>query len=192
MSLKNSSYWSLLSASLSDGNGRYGVNQDPRGRRASFDGNACDLAVLCTPSCRNTPGGPPRTVPLSRDTRLRRAYGNACDLAVLCTPSCRNTPGGPPRTVPLSRDTVPEEEVALVATAGTGTGPHSRRAESGGAEPHSGRRIVSSRSRGCLEACGRFQLYLGGTSAPVPERGLAHQRQRQQRSSAPDAGSGCR
>src|SRR5215208_7879825 len=35
---------------------------DPRGRRASFDGNASHLALLCTPSCRNTPG-PPARVP---------------------------------------------------------------------------------------------------------------------------------
>ena len=57
-------YWRLLLASLSEGSSRIAVNR----RRASFDGNAYFLALLCTPSCRNTPGGPPRIVPLSRDT----------------------------------------------------------------------------------------------------------------------------
>ena len=105
-------YWPLLLASLSDGSCRIAVNR----RRASFDGNACDLALLCTPSCRNSPGGPPRIVPLSCDNRRRPSFdGNACDLALLCTPSCRNSPGGPPRTVPLSSYT---EEVGatLVVT----------------------------------------------------------------------------
>jgi hypothetical protein len=63
MPLKNS-YWPLLLASLSDGSCRIAVNR----RHASFDGNACDLAILCTLSCRNTPGGPPRTFPLSSYT----------------------------------------------------------------------------------------------------------------------------
>jgi len=58
-------YWRLLLASLSDGSCRIAVN---RRRRASFDGNAYLLALLCTPSCRNTAGGSPRTVPLSCDT----------------------------------------------------------------------------------------------------------------------------
>ena len=100
MPLRNSSYWPLLLASLSDGSCRIAVNR----RRASFDGNAYFLALLCTPSCRNSPGGPPRIVPLSCDNRRRRASfdGNAYVLALLCTPSCRNSPGGPPRTVPLS------------------------------------------------------------------------------------------
>ena len=57
-------YWPLLLASLSDGSCRIAVNR----RRASFDGNAYFLALLCTPSCRNSPGGPPRTVPLSSYT----------------------------------------------------------------------------------------------------------------------------
>jgi hypothetical protein len=101
-------YWRLLLASLSEGSCRIAVNR----RRASFDGNAYFLALLCTPSCRNSPGGSPRTVPLSCDNRRRRSFfdGNACDLALLCTPSCRNSPGGSSRTVPLSSYT--EEEVA--------------------------------------------------------------------------------
>ena len=100
-------YWRLLLASLSDGSCRIAVNR----RRASFDGNAYVLALLCTPSCRNSPGGPPRTVPLSCDNRRRRSSfdGNACDLAVLCTPGCRNTAGGSSRTVPLSSYTEEEE-----------------------------------------------------------------------------------
>ena len=98
MPLKNL-YWPLLLASLSEGSCRIAVNRC----RPSFDGNAYFLALLCTPSCRNSPGGPPRIVPLSCDNRRRPSFdGNACDLALLCTPSCRNSPGGSPRTVPLS------------------------------------------------------------------------------------------
>jgi hypothetical protein len=105
-------YWPLLLASLSDGSCRIAVNR----RRASFDGNACDLALLCTLNRRNTSGGPPRTVPLSCDNCRRASFdGNACDLALLCTPNCRNTPGGSSRTVPLSSDT--EEEAAVTAVA---------------------------------------------------------------------------
>jgi hypothetical protein len=63
MPLKNS-YWPLLLASLSDGSCRIAVNR----RRASFDGNASLLALLCTPGCRNTAGGSSRTVHLSSDT----------------------------------------------------------------------------------------------------------------------------
>ena len=98
-------YWRLLLASLSEGSCRIAVNR----RRAFFDGNACFLALLCTPSCRNSPGGPPRTVPLSCDNRRRASFGNASLLALLCTPGCRNSPGGSSRTVPLSSYT---EEVA--------------------------------------------------------------------------------
>jgi hypothetical protein len=104
-------YWRLLLASLSEGSCRIAVNR----RRSFFDGNAYFLALLCTPSCRNSPGGSPRTVPLSCDNRRRRSFfdGNACDLALLCTPSCRNSPGGSSRTVPLSSYT--EEVVATWA-----------------------------------------------------------------------------
>ena len=104
-------YWRLLLASLSEGSCRIAVNR----RRAFFDGNACFLALLCTPSCRNSPGGPPRTVPLSCDNRRRASFGNASLLALLCTPGCRNSPGGSSRTVPLSSYTeeVAEEEEAV-------------------------------------------------------------------------------
>ena len=92
----------IVGKSLRDGSCRIAVNRC----RASFDGNAYLLALLCTPSCRNSPGGPPRTVPLCCDIRRRRASsdGNAYLLALLCTPSCRNSPGGLPRTVPLCCD----------------------------------------------------------------------------------------
>ena len=150
MPLKNS-YWPLLLARLSDGSCRIAVNQDPRGRRASFDGNASLLALLCTPSCRNTPGGPHRSVPLSRDTRRRRrAYGNASLQALPCTPSYRNTPG-PPRTGPLSRYTVAAAHLVaaaahlVAAAAMVGTRPEcqdrrqgGRRAALCGCQPHSG------------------------------------------------------
>jgi hypothetical protein len=113
MPLKNL-YWPLLLASLSEGSCRIAVNR----RRASFDGNAYFLALLCTPSCRNSPGGPPRTVPLSCDNRRRRSFfdGNAYFLALLCTPGCRNSPGGSSRTVPLSSYTEEVVVATLVAT----------------------------------------------------------------------------
>ena len=147
---------------------------DPRGRRASFDGNASLLALLCTPSCRNTPGGPHRTVPLSRDTV---AAEEAAHLVAA-----------------VAHLVVAAAHLVAAVMVGTGTCPHSRRAAFCGAQPHSGCRR-KFRARRCLERGGRLEIDLGctaGGSAPVPERGLAHQRERQQRSSAPDAGSGCR
>ena len=63
MWLKNSSYWRLLLAGLSEGSCRIAAN-----RRRAYDGSASLLVLLCTPSCRNTAGGSFRTVPLSCDT----------------------------------------------------------------------------------------------------------------------------
>jgi hypothetical protein len=49
---------------------------------------------------------------------------------------------------------------AVVVTAAVvvaSTGPQCRRdAPASGGQPHSGRRTVSARLRGCLEACGRL------------------------------------
>jgi hypothetical protein len=72
-------YRRLLLASLSEGSCRIAVN---RRRRASFDGNASLLALLCTPSCRNTADGSSRTVRLSSYTEAAVAEAVHLEEAV--------------------------------------------------------------------------------------------------------------
>ena len=87
-------YWPLLLASLSDGNCRIAVNRC----RPSFDGNACDLALLCTPSCRNSPGGPPRTVSLSRDTVPEEEAAHLVAAAAHLVANMAHTPSTGPHS----------------------------------------------------------------------------------------------
>ena len=74
-------YRRLLLAGLSEGSCRIAVNR----RRAAFDGNAYLLALLCTPSCRNTAGGPLRTVPLSYDTVVAEEATSVVVTSVVVT-----------------------------------------------------------------------------------------------------------